>query len=108
MRFMNDYDIEQALRRYADQPNRLEVIEAVDALRTWADRNSDGWAYWPKPTRAASRAMEAIEGDGTSAAFERDDMTKIEVTKALVPIKAFLTRQGTTLDKVLAEYRGDL
>ena len=106
MRFMNDFDIEMACRRYAHQPNRLEVIEAVDALRVWADRNSDGWAYWPKPARAAARAMEAIEGDGTSAAWDRDDLFPGEVTSALRPIKAFLTRQGTSLGKVLDQYAG--
>ena len=57
---------------------------------------------WPLPARAAARAMEAIEGDGTNAARDRPDMTDAEVTAALRPIKAFLTRRGVAHDEVIA------
>ena len=106
MRFMNDWDLDEAARHYGDQPNRMRLIEAVDALRAWADNNSDGWAYWPKPARAATRAMEAIQGDGTNSAFDRDDLLPGEVTVALRPIRAFLTRQGTTLERIISQYAG--
>lgn len=39
----------------------LVVFEHADLC---ANRNSDGWAYWPKPFRAAARLMEPVEGDG--------------------------------------------
>lgn len=102
MRYMNDWDIDQARRRYRGQPNRLRVIKTVDNLRRWANANSDGWAYWPKPCRAAARAIELITGDGTYAAFSRPDATDAEVTAALRPIKAFLTRQGVDHADIIA------
>jgi hypothetical protein len=101
MRYMNDYDLLRAARVHADQPNRMQLIHAVDSLRQWADRNSDGWAYWPKPARSAARAMELIMGDGTNAADRRPDATDAEVKAALSPIKAFLTRQGVDHSTVL-------
>lgn len=96
MRYMNDYDIHRA-RRVADRndwANRARLVEAVDNLRIWANNNSDGWAYWPKPCRAAAKAMAEICGDGTNAADDRPDATDAAVKAALAPIKAFLTRQG--------------
>lgn len=104
MRYMNDYDIERARRVGVrnDWPNRLRLVDTVDALRMWANRNSDGWAYWPKPCRAAARAMEQICGDGTNAADDRPDATDAEVTAALRPINAFLTRQGVPHSEVIA------
>lgn len=96
MKFMNDFDLDTAARRYHDQPNRLRLVRTVDALRIWADENSDGWAHWPKPARAAVKAMEIIEGDGTSAAYEREDCTPAEVREAEKPIRRFLSRQSVS------------
>lgn len=96
MRFMNEFDLEVARRRYKDHPNRMRLISTVDALRVWADANSDGWAYWPKPARAAVRAMEIIEGDGTNDAFYRDDCTPAEVRAAEKPIRRFLSRHDVS------------
>lgn len=99
MRFMNDYDIATALRRYNayDTPNRRKVAVAVANLAEWTDQNSDGWPYWSKPARSAARAFDLLEGEGTNQSLhwlEDNDATDAEVTAALRPIKAFLTRQG--------------
>ena len=94
--FMNDFDIMRARRSCLslDWPNRAKLVEVVDRLREWADDNSDGWSSWPKPSRAASKAVDVIQGDRSNAAFDRPDASDYEVAAALVPIKAFLTRQG--------------
>ena len=101
MRYMNAFDIERAARVHAHQPNRAHLIHSVASLMEWANANSDGWAYWPKPARAAARAMELITGDGTSAADSRPDVTDAELTAALRPVKAFLTRQHVDPTTVL-------
>lgn len=96
MRYMNDYDIESARRRYGrgETPNRLALVMVVDHLREWTDGHSDGWAYWPKPCRAAEKAIVLIE----STAYpeyerrQREDITDAEMRDAVKPIKAFLTR----------------
>ena len=97
MRFMNDYDLHHARQRfgYGNTPNRLALVMVVDNLREWANQNSDGWAYWPKPTRAADKAMQLIESRTTelNRAQEREDITDAEMRSAVAPIKAFMTRQ---------------
>lgn len=96
--FMNEYDRTGAIYRFAraNTPNRLALAVAVDSLATWADNNSDGWAYWPKPRQAAAKAIALIESrtNAENEAQERTDATDAEVKAALAPIKAFLTRQG--------------
>lgn len=97
MKFMNDYDLAQARRRFTQSgivPNRLALVLVVDNLREWTNGHSDGWAYWPKPCRAAGNAISLIE----STAYpeyerrEREDITEAEMHAAVRPIKAFCTR----------------
>ena len=98
MLYMNDFDFAYAGSRFARgrTPNRLVLTRVVDNLRVWADRNSDGWAYWPKPARAARSAMELIRSTTNAANHEQEshDITDAELKAALRPIKAFLTRQN--------------
>ena len=104
MRYMNDHDIDRAAHRYGDHPILGPAATTLANLAAWTDRNSDGWAYWPKPARAAARLMEMIERDGTSRYAlddDRADVTAAEYRKALAPIKAFRTRQGA--DFVIVE-----
>lgn len=105
MHFMNDYDIEIAQHRFSQgsTPNREKVADVVARLSQWADDNSDGWAYWPKPARAAAKAMELI-APVTNADidnFLRQDATDTQVAAALRPIKSFLTRNGVEHEEVL-------
>ena len=96
-RYMNDFDIEQARRRFtrASKPNRLVLALVVEHLAEWADENSDGWAYWAKPRQAADKAMALIESTTWEAnqEQERTDITDEEMLAAVRPIKPFLTRQ---------------
>lgn len=105
MRYMNDYDISHAIVRFdrAGCPNRYLVARKVQALAEWADRNSDGWCYWPKPVRAANKAMALIESRTSRENTEQEmtDATDAEVRAALAPIKAFLTRHGVNHADVL-------
>jgi len=97
MRFMNDYDLGVARVRFtrAAKPNRLALVMVVDNLREWANDNSDGWAYWPKPAKAADKAMALIESRTNRENDEQEahDITDEELKAAVRPIKAFLTRQ---------------
>jgi len=96
MRFMNDYDIQDANARYGTHQILGPAVRTLNNLVEWTNNNSDGWAYWPKPARAAAKLMELIERDGTNQFRnrEREDVTVGEYRKALAPIKAFRTRQG--------------
>jgi hypothetical protein len=103
MRYMNDYDLHCARTRFIESatPNRLALVMVVDNLREWADENSDGWAYWPKPARAADKAMALIESRTSreNDEQERHDITDAEMLAAVRPIKAFLSRQGVSAER---------
>jgi hypothetical protein len=96
MQFMNDYDLDCARSRFGrgQTPNRLALVMVVDNLREWADSVSDGWAYWPKPARAADKAMTLINSRTSreNDEQERHDITEAEMLAAVRPIKAFLTK----------------
>lgn len=103
MLYMNDYDLDRARARFtrSSTPNRLALVMVVDNLREWTNENSDGWAYWPKPCRAAKKAMEHIQG-GTwdhEEYQETQDITDAEMHAAVRPIKAFLARQGVSPER---------
>ena len=105
MRYMNEYDVDEAVRRFdpSATPNRAYLARVVDAMRGYANTHSDGWAYWPKPARACGRAFELIDGGTMRERIEQEerDATDAEVRAALSPIKAFLTRQGENHESVL-------
>lgn len=96
MRFMNEFDVDFAERRYGDNPIVMQAIRTLRSLITAADENSDGWAFWPKPARSAAKLMELIEGNGTNEAIRTigERATPDAYRKAIAPIKAFRTRSG--------------
>ena len=102
MLHMNRWDLRYARERFtrSTTPNRLALALVVDQLREWADDNSDGWAYWPKPARAAAKAMVLIQSTTGRANIqqEENDITDEEMRAAARPIKAFLTRQGVSAE----------
>lgn len=108
MMFMNSFDIEFARHRFGrgQTPNRLALAIVVDRLAEWADNHSDGWAYWPKPCRAAARAIDLIRSSTWEAneEQERHDITEAEMLAAVKPVKAFLTRHKT----MVSDYERDL
>lgn len=98
MRYMNDYDLDYAVARFtrASTPNRLALALTVRELAEQTNQVSDGWAYWPKPGRAADKAMALIESRTSreNDAQEAEDITDAEMQAALRPIKSFLTRHA--------------
>ena len=101
MKFMNSAEIEDAAHLYANHPVLGPATQTLRNLEIAADGCSDGWAYWPKPARAAARLMDLIQRDGTARYrfdTERDDATPAELRKALAPVKAFRTREGVDFE----------
>ncbi len=92
---MNEYEISEAQDRYHGHPVLGPAVATLTNLVDWTNANSDGWPYWRKPSRAASKLMDLIVGDGTLA--YRNGVSEVTtpemVKRALTPIKAFRTRQ---------------
>lgn len=97
---MNEWDVEDLERRfYVDEtPHLREAARVLARLVDWTNRNSDGWCYWPKPSRAAKSLMTLLEA---ADRYDPVDVTATQLTKALSPVKAFLTRQGVAHEEVL-------
>lgn len=94
MLFMNEYEIEDACRLYAGSDVLGPATQTLRNLATFANRNSDGWSYWPKPCRAAEQLQRLIHGDGTWD-YRTHGVYAVQpeqVRKAYRPIKSFLTR----------------
>lgn len=96
MRFMNRWEVDDAVRRYDwyETPNLLALALTVRNLRDWADENSDGWAYWPKPARACARAFVQLDNVERRRGLLDGDISGPTFKACLTPVKAFLTRQG--------------
>jgi hypothetical protein len=107
MRYMNDFDIDLAWRKWHEHPVLGPAIKTLSNLKDWADCNSDGWAYWPKPARAAAGLMELIERDGTSRFAgdpDREDATPEEFRRVMRAVKAFRTKHKATFAIVALDY----
>jgi hypothetical protein len=96
MRYLNTHEIDEAARQWESHPVLGPATATLAALRDAADACSDGWAYWPKPARAAAGLMTLIAGNGTARYLsgDRPDATPEALRAALRPVKAFRTRHG--------------
>jgi len=96
--WMNEYEVEDVQGQFdpAEFPNLASAARILGALVDWTNSNSDGWAFWPKPGRAAStlqgllKDAQAMDRNGTLF----DDVPARDLNRSLVGIKALLTKQG--------------
>lgn len=89
---MNSYEIDEAKDFWKDHPVMGPATTMLANLRDMADQNSDGWAYWPKPSRASRRLQEFIQ-----AARQGGSTTEADWRATFAPIKQFLTRHSGLL-----------
>jgi hypothetical protein len=95
--WMNESEVEEAAGRYAEHPVLGPATATLAGLVEWTNANSDGWAYWRKPSNAASKLQDLIGGyPEFRDDFERKDATPERYKAALVPLKSFRTRMGKT------------
>lgn len=102
MMFMNEYEIEDAEERFHAHPVLGPATMTLANLAHWTNCNSDGWAYWPKPCRAAKKLQELIQ----KYSYPCSVVPEVEYKAALKPIKAFRTRMnnaGKTADFEIVE-----
>lgn len=97
--WMNQWEVEEALIKFnrGDTPNLGRGAFILARLMIWTNRNSDGWPYWQKPSRAASSLMDLLHSVDR---FDPVDVTEAQLKKVFSPIKAFLTRQGVDHDLI--------
>lgn len=100
--WMNEYEIEQMLRRFDEDTNLMRGARTLYRLMRWTNSHSDGWPYWQKPSRAATRLMKLLQAKDAEYRRTGDvaDVDYKELQKTLTPIKAFLTREGVAHSEV--------
>lgn len=106
MRFANEHDITDYVIRFRhdDTPNLFTAANTLYRLMCWTNENSDGWPYWQKPARAAQKLVDLCEsvdrfyrGDPRAT-----DVSDADLKRALVPVKAFLTRQRVPHQEIIS------
>jgi len=104
--WMNEFDIENAVRQYGSRGTSTPMgaaVHTLHSLMTWTNGNSDGWPYWAKPARAATKLMELIDREQSLdrkswGVDESEYTTAAEVMAALRSVKAFRTRHKAGFD----------
>lgn len=93
--WMNEYEIEDAERRYRTHPVLGPASRTLANLVRWTNSNSDGWTYWQAPGKAAHLLMQLVQGNGLGATIRpgRPDATVERYKAALRPLKSFRTKR---------------
>lgn len=93
---MNEYDIDDAVRRWSYDPVLGPAARTLRNLRNAVNRNSDGWAYWRKPSNASKKLQELVSRGNQRKPGDpitRDEL-KAAYAAALTPVKRFRTTSG--------------
>lgn len=99
---MNHYDIDEAVRAFEHRhPVLGPAARFLKDYQEGIDSMSDGWSHWHHGTKCSKqlqglleREMQYLRYDGRSEA-DRPTVEQLqrEASKALAPIKAFVTRR---------------
>lgn len=95
---LNQYQIDDAQREAAEdfhRPNAQAAVLTLARLVEWTNNNSDGWAYWSKPSNASKKLQSLVKRAYGYGSDPDTDLTAREVKDAYATIKGFLTRNGT-------------
>lgn len=108
MKFMNEYDIEDAVRKFDADPVLGPAARFLDAYKNEVNAHSDGWPYWSAPVKAAGKLIELLDGhrmSGMGAYPRLPRPTEADIKRTLTPIKVFMTKRGTAVGMVFPELR---
>jgi hypothetical protein len=102
MGFMNQWEIEAALAAKHACPNVRKGVRLLQALMRAANAQSDGWAYWNKPSNAAEKLQALLETAGKLNGLSRlplsygtnATITDAQLKQAVAPIRAMITRHN--------------
>lgn len=86
--YINDYEIELALRNQPVNSVRGYAARILFEHKEIVDSNSDGWAHWAPPVRAAKRLIEVVQAAGDTNHEILEKNFKAGVTN----LRSFYTR----------------
>lgn len=91
--FMNQCEIENAASQQHDCPNVRKGVRLLLALVQSVNEQSDGWAYWPAPSRSAEKLQELLKTAGNLNYGTHGKISDADLKKAITPIRSMVTRQ---------------
>lgn len=103
MIWMNEYEVEEAVRRNGDRPVLGPASQTLANLVEWVNDHSDGWPYWKAPQSASARLQALVQGDRQTSWYQHEEPTKAEYKKALVPLRSFCTKRHADFEIVEAD-----
>lgn len=89
----NQNDIECLARNNHTCPNVRKGVKLLYALLQAVNAQSDGWAYWNAPSKAAEKLMVLIKSAGNIWYDTNGKISDADFRKAVSPIKRMVTTQ---------------
>lgn len=90
---MNQADIELAANNHHDCPNVRKGFNLLLRLMQTVNEQSDGWAYWSAPSKAAEQLMGLLKTAGNLWYDTHGKISDANFRKAVTPIKSMVTKQ---------------
>ena len=97
--WMNQAEIEWAARQSHECPNVRKGVRLLYQLMQAVNDQSDGWAYWQAPSKAADKLIELLKTAGNLIYGTHGTITDADFRKAVTPIRSMVTRQNRTQAK---------
>ena len=92
--FMNQGDIEAAYSNHHDCPNVRKGVALLHSLMQAVNEQSDGWAYWSPPSKAAEKLWELLKTTGNLLyGNTHGTITADQLKQAITPIRRMVTAQ---------------
>jgi hypothetical protein len=98
--WMNQAEIEWAARQNHDCPVVSKGVKLLYRLMESVNEQSDGWAYWHAPSKAAEKLVALLQSAGNLSHGTIGTITEADLRKALSPIRTMVTKQK----KIQARY----
>lgn len=90
---MNQHDIAYAHSRNHACPNVRKGVKLLYHLMQAVMEQSDGWAYWSPPSKAATKLMELLKTAGNLNHDTHGTITAQQLKAAISPIRRMVTVQ---------------
>lgn len=90
---MSQMEIEMMASHRHACPNVRKGVRLLYRLMRAVNAQSDGWAYWHAPSRAAGKLMDLIKTAGDTWHHTHGTITDAQLKAAITPIRRMVTVQ---------------
>lgn len=91
--FMNQGEIEAAASATHSCPNVRKAVQLLLKLMRAVNDQSDGWGYWPAPSKSTEKLHELLKTTGNLDYGTHGKISDADLKKAIAPIRAMVKHQ---------------